>query len=160
MSNEILHTVHSSTVRAYVSSACQQCGPATPSHNSQNGAQAEDPVMFWYVVSLLGYTQQPDASTPDMSTSHMVPYALVLPFVVRAESDLHSLFVDVHASNQMLQLWPFVHEVLYLHACDKSKGKRLFDAETREVSYAGRLIDGDGSICMAERKGALRVSHS
>jgi hypothetical protein len=125
----------------------------TPSHKTKNGAQAEDHVMFWYVVSLLGYTQQADASGPEMSTPRMVPYALVRPCVARAESDLHSHFVDIHASTRMLQLGPSVREVLCLHACDKGKGTCLFDAETRAVSHAGRLIDGDEFYMYGRKQG-------
>jgi hypothetical protein len=99
--------------------------------------------MFWFVVSLLGYTQKADAQGPEMSTPRKVLYVLVRPCVARAESDLHSHFVDIHASTRMLQLGPFVREVLCLRACDKGKGTCLFDAEKRAVSHVGRLIDGD-----------------
>jgi hypothetical protein len=109
--------------------------------------------MFWYVVSLLGYTQQADASGPDMSTPRMVPYALVRPCVARAESDLHSHFVDIHARIRMLQLGPSVREVLCLHAYDKGKGTCLFDAETGAVSHARRLIDGDEFYMYGRKQG-------
>jgi hypothetical protein len=99
--------------------------------------------MFWYVVSLFGYTQLANASAPEISTPLMVPYALVLPCVARAESDLHSQFVDVHATTRMLQLGPSVREVLCLHACDKCEDTCLFDAETRASTHSGRLADGD-----------------
>jgi hypothetical protein len=75
----------------------------TPSHKSKDGSQEEEHVVFWYVVSLFGYTQQTNAPAPEISTPVMVPYAMVLPCVARADSDLHSHFVDVHASTRMLQ---------------------------------------------------------
>jgi hypothetical protein len=111
--------------------------------------------MFWYVVSLLVYTQQADASGPEMSTPRMVPYALVRPCMACAESDLHPHFVDVHASTRALQLGPSVREVLCLHACDKGKGTCLFDAERRAVSHAGRLIDGDEFYMDGRKQGCL-----
>jgi hypothetical protein len=100
----------------------------TRSYKAKDGSQEEEHVMFWYIVSLFGCTQQAKASIPEISTPLMVPYALVLPGVARAESDLHSHFIDVHARTRILQLGPSVREVLCLHACDKCEDTCLFDA--------------------------------
>jgi ferredoxin len=109
--------------------------------------------MSWYVVSLFGYTQQANASAPEIYTPVMVPYALVLPCVAGADSDLHSHFVDVHASTRMLQLGPSVREVLCLHACDKCEDTCPFDAETRAFTHSGHLADGEEFYMYGRKQG-------
>lgn len=114
------------------------------------GSLSEMSVGFWYVAFLIGHEQERHGAA---SGSVTVPYAKVLPCKSRAGSHPPTYFVDAGERPRMLKLGPSVREVLFLHACGKSRGVCTVDAKSKTVTHAGSLINGEDFYMYGRKEG-------
>jgi hypothetical protein len=93
----------------------------TSSGKSPHGSNSSGIIQFWLVLSLLGYQREKNGGPV------IVPYAHVQLCRHRNGSYPPTHYVQANSDTGMLQLGPFLREVLSLHACDQASSPCAVD---------------------------------